>query len=265
MPENDDSNPFESTEEYYARYRPDYGDAAIEYLVERFGLDDSARVLDLGCGAGQIAVPLAAYVGEVVGMDPNEQMLRMARQRAETAGRENVEWMVGSDSDLVEREDLGTFQLTTMGRSFHWMDQRETLDRLRSMTEPGGGVAILNDAEWITRGGKEWQAAVYAIADEYLDDLPERVGSTEVEYDDPWDEMLDERGFADVAVERIEFERMWDVDSIVGYVFSLSFCSPEAFGVDKDAFETDLCAHLDERGRETFGQDVAVEVISGRM
>ena len=154
MAGTDDSNPFASAETYYAEYRPGYGDAAIQYLSNWFGLGESSRVLDLGCGTGQIAIPLAGHVGEVVGMDPNEQMLQKAEKCAESAGIENVEWVVGSDADLSD--DLGSFQLATMGRSFHWMNQQRTLDRLHAMLEPGGGVASLTDAEWFIRGANRW-------------------------------------------------------------------------------------------------------------
>lgn len=259
MPTND-SNLFTSTEEYYARHRPEYGDSAIDYLNERFALDESSRVLDLGCGTGQIAVPFAAHTGKVVGMDPNEEMLREARKRAERAGRENIEWIVGSDSELGN--EPGTFRLTTMGRSFHWMNQELTLCRLYSMTEPGGGVAIVNDAEWFTRGTKQWQDEIYALADEYIEDLPERTGP--IEYDDPWDELIAEFGFTDVEVTTFESEREWDLDDIVGYVFSLSYCSPETFGTDEKAFEDDLRALLNERDEAVFVQDAVVKIISGR-
>ncbi|MFC6961147.1 class I SAM-dependent methyltransferase [Halocatena marina] len=241
-----------------------YPDAAITSLREQFALDGSARVLDLGCGAGQIAIPLAEHVNEVIGMDPNERMLREARRKADASEHEaeNTEWVIGSDSDLSN--ELGTFQLVTMGRSFHWMDQRRTLDQLCSMIEPGGGIAIITDEEWLVRGGQPWHEAVYTLADEYLEALPERTGPTDGEYDDPWDEMVDEFEFTDIEVTSIESEREWEIGSIVGYVFSLSYCSPDIFGDDKDAFEADLRTHLNEREEETFTQDVTVEMITAR-
>ena len=255
-----DANPFASTEAYYADHRPGYGDDVIEYIVERFALDDAARVLDLGCGAGQITVPLAAHTGEVVGIDPNEAMVREARERATAAGRENIEWIVGSDADL--RPELGPLRLTTMGRSFHWMNQEATLDSLFATTEPGGGVALLGDDEWFTRGTRSWQDDVYTLADDYLDDLPERTGP--IEYDDPWDELIAEFGFTDVETVAFESEREWTIDGIVGYVFSLSYCSPEIFGEEGEAFERDLRSRLRERDEETFIEDVRRTVISGR-
>jgi ubiquinone/menaquinone biosynthesis C-methylase UbiE len=269
MASDEESNPFESTEKYYAEYRPDYGETVIEYLKKRFELDDSAKLLDLGCGAGQLAIPLAAHVREVVGMDPNEEMLRYARKRASEVGVKNVEWVVGSDADLRENlhEEFGPVRLTTMGRSFHWMDKAPTLDCLYRMTEPGGGVATVNDTEWLTKGTEEWQAAVYDLASEYLDDLPERTGPV-AEYDDPWDELLEDHGFTDVEVREFESEREWTVDGVVGYVFSLSFSSPEQFGDEKEAFESDLRERLnellDEQDGERFPQTARIDVTSGR-
>lgn len=262
MGESGDSSPFASTEAYYADYRPGYGEEALGYLVDRFALDASARVLDLGCGAGQIALRIAPVVGEVVGMDPNEAMLRAARRRADGAGVENVAWVHGSDADLDE--ELGRFRLATMGRSFHWMDQRPTLDRLHGLLDPGGGVAIVTDREWLVRGDEAWTEAVYALADEYLADLPERVGPDEVDYDDPWDELLVERGYVDVETATFHLRREWSVDEVVGYVFSLSYCSPETFGPEKEAFEDDLRSLLRERGGGPFEQNAVVEVVSGR-
>jgi len=257
--------PFESTESYYAEYRPRYGEAPIRHLIERFDLGTGSRALDLGCGAGQISIPLATHVGEVVGVDPNEAMLDEARQQARDAGVSNVEWVVGSDADLRGSlgDELGTVTVTTMGRSFHWMDRGPTLDRTREQTESGGGVAIFGDTEWLTKGERAWQDEVYDLASEYLD-LPERTGPRTEPYENPYDELIGNHGFDDVEVATFQRPREWTADEVVGYVFSLSFCSPARFGDETTAFEADLRERLDELGGGPFEQDEEVRVISGR-
>jgi sugar phosphate isomerase/epimerase len=166
---SDEQDPFAGTAAAYARSRPGYGDAAIEYLVERFDLDADGRVLDLGCGAGQLAVPLAAHAGSVVAMDPNAAMREATRERAVAADHENVTVREGSDADLRAGaiDDVAPLDLTTMGRSFHWMDERPTLDCLREHTRSGGGIAIVDDVEWLTAGDEPWTAAVHAVADAF--------------------------------------------------------------------------------------------------
>nr|MDT0665574.1 SAM-dependent methyltransferase [Micromonospora sp. DSM 115978] len=59
---------FAETAWYYARFRPGYPQAFVDDVVRRFRLDGTGRVLDLGCGTGQMAFPLARHVGEVVGV-----------------------------------------------------------------------------------------------------------------------------------------------------------------------------------------------------
>lgn len=54
---------FASTAPYYARYRPGYDPAVYDLLAERFELDGSETVRDLGTGTGVIALPLAGLVG----------------------------------------------------------------------------------------------------------------------------------------------------------------------------------------------------------
>ncbi|MFC4359336.1 class I SAM-dependent methyltransferase [Halobium salinum] len=261
----DPADRFASTESHYAAHRPAYGDQALDYLRDRFALDDDARVLDLGCGTGQLSIPLAPSVGQVVGVDPNEAMLEEARRGAEAAGVDNAEWVVGSDADLgTMRDDLAPLRLTTMGRSFHWMDQGRTLDHLHGATEPGGGVALVTDGEWLTKGRESWQEEVYAVAADYLDDLPERVDPDSVEYDDPWDAKLEAFGFDDTETRVFAVDREWSVDGVVGYVFSLSFASPATFGGRKEAFEVDLRERLTALGGGPFTQRARVEVISGK-
>lgn len=259
-PEVDPSERFAGTAAHYAAARPGYGSAAMSYLRDRFELDESARVFDLGCGAGQVAVPLAEFAGHVVGFDPNAAMLRQARRRAERTGLTNTDWIVASDAEL--RGAMGPVRLTTMGRSFHWMDRQRTLDRLQRLTESGGGVALLSDPEWVRRGPESWQAATYDVAARYLDDLPERE-TGEIDYETPYSELLAEAGLS--AVERVTFTetRVWDIDSVVGYVFSLSFASPDEFGADAETFERDLRERLAEIGGGPFEQTAEVSVVSG--
>lgn len=253
-------DPFESAAPYYADHRPGYCDAVIEHVVERFDLDGSARVLDLGCGTGEIAVPLAAHSGEVVGMDPSRPMLVQARQCAAAAGRENVAWILGSDATLPAVG--GPFRLTTVGRAFHRMDRRATLDRLSALTEPNGGVALLGDPEWLARGTADWQDAVYEVFAAYVDDPPRRTGP--VEYDEPYHELLADCGYRDVEVAEFPFEREWDAGGVVGYLLSLSFCSPAVLGDDQEAFEADVRVRMAEF-TEPVVQTGAMEVVSGRI
>ncbi|WP_081809171.1 class I SAM-dependent methyltransferase [Mycobacterium sp. URHB0044] len=120
---------FAGTAWHYARYRPGYPQAFVDDLVRQFRLDGTGRLLDLGCGTGQLTLPLAQHVADAVGIDPEPGMLVEAAGQAQARGVTNVTWTHGSSADLSV--ELGRFRLVTMGRSFHWMDRERVLARSR--------------------------------------------------------------------------------------------------------------------------------------
>ena len=58
------------------------------------------RVLDLGCGDGRFALGVAPYAKQVVGIDPDPELIRTAARRARQAGLRNVRFAVGAAQSL---------------------------------------------------------------------------------------------------------------------------------------------------------------------
>lgn len=131
---------FRSAARYYISGRPAYSPRLIQHVARMTGLTSAHRVLDLGCGPGVLAGAFALLAGEVVAMDPEPEMLRIAA--AEFADDGRISFVRGSSLDLSPA--LGRFRLVTMGRSFHWMDRAETLRQLDAVIEPGGAVALFD-------------------------------------------------------------------------------------------------------------------------
>jgi SAM-dependent methyltransferase len=156
---------FAGTAWHYARYRPGYPQAFFDDLVRQFGLDGTGRLLDLGCGTGQLTLPLAGHVAEAVGMDPEPEMLAEAAGQAQATNIANVTWAQGSSTDLPG--DLGRFRLVTMGRSFHWMDREQVLAVLDEMVDDVGGVVLANDS-CLVRPTTPWQHAIEELEPHFL-------------------------------------------------------------------------------------------------
>ncbi|MGZ4334971.1 MAG: class I SAM-dependent methyltransferase, partial [Gaiellaceae bacterium] len=119
---------FRTAAPYYARYRTAYPPELIALLARRVNLNRSARVLDLGCGPGSLAIPIAAYAGEVVAVDPEPEMIAELRR----AAPENVTAIEARAEDVDE--GWGRFELATAGRAFHWFDAPLVLGRLAAIT-----------------------------------------------------------------------------------------------------------------------------------
>lgn len=101
------------------------------------------RVLEIGSGAGDVALMLAELVGQegwVVGVDVNPVILETARQRATEAGMRNVEFIAGDARtlDFADKFDaiVGRFVLMYMA------DPGEAFAKLITYLNPGGIVAF---------------------------------------------------------------------------------------------------------------------------
>ena len=134
-----ESRRFQTAAAHYLAGRPPYPDRLIERVVQLVGLTRQDRVLDLGCGPGQLARAFAAHVGEAVAMDPEPQMLAIAQELA--AGAPNMQVVQGRSDDLDARH--GRFKAAVIGRAFHWMDREATLKTLDGLIDPGGAVVLI--------------------------------------------------------------------------------------------------------------------------
>src|SRR5687768_16656873 len=86
--------------EFYARFRRGYPDPVVDRLVAALGLGACSRVLDVGCGSGQLTLPLSRRTRVVLGVDVEADMLRLARRAALDAGAGNAAWLLASDVEL---------------------------------------------------------------------------------------------------------------------------------------------------------------------
>jgi ubiquinone/menaquinone biosynthesis C-methylase UbiE len=136
------SDRFRSTAVHY-HARPAYAPRLIARVAELCRLGNSDRLLDLGCGIGPLAIALRPYVGHVLAVDPEPEMLARAAVEAAARGVE-IEFRSGSSADLGPA--FGSFKAVTIGRAFHWMDRVETLRRLDGMIEQDGAVALFHDS-----------------------------------------------------------------------------------------------------------------------
>jgi ubiquinone/menaquinone biosynthesis C-methylase UbiE len=120
-------------------------------LVERLGLSDGARVLDVGCGTGRLAHWMAERVGRlgaVTGIDPLEERIQIARSRGGGARFE-----VGQAEDLGAFPDA-SFDAVCMSSVLHWVsDKAKALAEARRVLRPGGRLGVTTLPKELSRAG----------------------------------------------------------------------------------------------------------------
>lgn len=134
----------------------DYGAECdlIERLLAAHGADGPRRLLDLGCGTGGHAIPLARRGHAVVGVDRSAPMLTQAREKGAPL-RPPPEFQEGDlrDLDLGCRFDAVLMMFAVLGYQHTNADLLAALGAVRRHLEPGGlflfdvwnGPAVLAD------------------------------------------------------------------------------------------------------------------------
>lgn len=127
-------------------------DPATRRLFEAAGIGLGMKVLDLGSGAGDVAMLVAQMVGPtgtVIGVDMNPKIVETARKRAASAGYTNITFVVGDVQELSPDDEFDA----VVGRLvlMYLRDPAATL-RLLVAHLRQGGVAAFHEAQLISRG-----------------------------------------------------------------------------------------------------------------
>jgi len=111
-------------------------------LLDRVGLRQGMKCLDVGCGIGAVTLKMAEIIGPsgvAVGLDLDEGCLSLARNEAHRLGL-NAEFRPGTVTELREESafDLvfGRFVLTRL------REPEKALTRMAQATRPGGLVVV---------------------------------------------------------------------------------------------------------------------------
>jgi SAM-dependent methyltransferase len=128
---------FEQVADLYADARPGYPTALYDDLERLAGLGSQARVMEVGCGAGQATGDLAARAGRVLALDPGERLVAEARARVAAA---NVDFVVARFEDLEAEPE--SFDLLASAQAWHWVDPALGFPKAAAALTPGGAFAI---------------------------------------------------------------------------------------------------------------------------
>jgi SAM-dependent methyltransferase len=117
-----------------------------EALIQRLGISNGLKVLDLGCGDGTTAIPAAKLGAEVLGIDIASNLVAAGNKQANELGLTNCRFQEGDATNLHQVPDQ-SFDLVVS--IFGAMFAPKPFDVAREMvrvTRPGGRIIMGN---WI--------------------------------------------------------------------------------------------------------------------
>jgi ubiquinone/menaquinone biosynthesis C-methylase UbiE len=126
------------TADRYSR-RPVSDEAAYQKKLDktREYFQPDMEVLEIGCGTGSTAIAHAPFVGHIRASDLSPRMIEIARDKAKTAGIDNVTFEVSS----VEGLDVpdGSIDVVMAHNILHLLEDRErAIADIHRMLKPGG-------------------------------------------------------------------------------------------------------------------------------
>lgn len=199
----------------YARYRRQYPTEFILRL-RQFSRNGHGRLLDLGCGTGQLLFQLAGFFDDAVGIDPEPDMLREAERVARERKVANARWIQAGSRDLEELEPaLGYFDLVTVGTAFHFMEPRATLAALQRI---GGRVAVAYAGSPMWLHPDPWAKALRGALEARLGPLRDLDFTAEAL--DVCDATMRDLGYLEIERWEQSYEDMIDIDFVVGHILS---------------------------------------------
>jgi ubiquinone/menaquinone biosynthesis C-methylase UbiE len=245
---------YQGSAAYYAHGRPGYSRALAPTLAAELGLDGAGRLLDVGCGPGVLAIALADRFVEVIGLDPDAEMLAEGARRAVVAGISTIRWVQALAEDIPAL-GLGQFRLVTFGQSFHWTDRERVAEAIYDILEPGGALALIAHVH----AGRPQPSGpgeppiphevIRALIDRYLGPRRRAGQGFATPPTDRYEDALARTRF---GVPRQIFcpgraDIVQDIDGVLANYFSTSFAAPHLFGNRRAQFEADVRAELAAR------------------
>lgn len=123
----------------YARYRPSYPAALLDYLYGEAGFPERGDIADIGAGTGIFSRLLLERGSAVACVEPNAEM----RGQLETvlAGHPRA-LILAAPAESTTLPDAGVDAITA-AQAFHWFDRQAFRQEARRILRPGGKVVLI--------------------------------------------------------------------------------------------------------------------------
>jgi len=158
---------FDEIADEYDRNRPMYPDELVDHACQLAGIGDGDRVLEIGCGSGQLTRSLVARGLRVTALEPGRNLIALARKNLEGAGA--VEFVNARFEDAPCPHEH--FRAVFAASALHWVDPKVSWRKIADVLVPGGTLALISYFGLEEQRSKRDQEAVLAAIGRVAPDI----------------------------------------------------------------------------------------------
>lgn len=144
----------------YNKYRPSPPQELFLQCLNYLGKDKADLIIDVGCGTGISTRSLSEFGNQVIGLEPSEEMISIAREHT---NHKNISYKQGFSGKM----DMASYSadIVSCSQSFHWMEPESTLKEIDRVLK-SDGVLIIYDVIWPPSVSYELEKAYCQLFDQ---------------------------------------------------------------------------------------------------
>jgi SAM-dependent methyltransferase len=212
----------------YAKYRDEIPSIIFDQLKERNVDFLGKSVIDLGSGSGIFSRSLANQGANVIGVEPEESLIRHALERDKSLGI-NIEYINSKAEGMFLPSN--SYDIVTALRAWHWFDRNIVNLQVMKLLKSNGYLLVIHSI-FVPQISQEVQETLRAIQEFNPDlkpagsmgDVKERRMGFPVNWFDEWNE----HGFHLVDGWEYDYSLTFSLNDWCGKVKSLSWLTNES-------------------------------------
>jgi len=129
---------FEKISSLYDRARISYPIQLIDNIITYSRVSPNGRILDVGCGTGKATLLFAQRGYRVIGLDPGQEMVNVAKEKCSSFPK--VSFEVGTFEEVKFSE--ASFDAIISGMAWHWVKPEGRYEKVFRTLTRGGTLAL---------------------------------------------------------------------------------------------------------------------------
>lgn len=163
--DNNSTTRFSNRVENYVKYRPNYPKEIITYLENKFGLNHSMIIADIGSGTGISGKLFLDNGYTITGVEPNKEM----RKKSEELLAMYPDFKTVSGTAENTSLESNSIDVILAGQAFHWFDRNNCKIEFKRILKPKGLVVLIwNERLTDSDFEKEYDLLIKKYAIDYI-------------------------------------------------------------------------------------------------